>query len=43
MEEFDSEPEKFASLFQDEEMYKEMRTVLATYTYKFFRNVAENV
>lgn len=43
MENLESNPDEFESLFQDSEVYDEMKSVLAKYTYKFFRNVAERV
>lgn len=43
MENLENDPERFESLFQDSEIYDEMKSVLAKYTYKFFRNVAEKV
>lgn len=41
MENLEKEPGKFESLFQDSEMYDEMKAVLAKYTFRYFREVAE--
>lgn len=43
MENWENDPEQFESLFQNSDIYDEMKSVLAKYTYRFFRNVAEKV
>jgi len=43
MKNLDKNPEKFESLFQDQELYDEMKSVLAKFTYRIFRNIEEKV